>query len=58
MSAPLGGILSRVSSIPPNLSELVRASDGVTHWARDDKARTELGYSGRSLEAGLADLVG
>lgn len=58
LGAPLGGLLSRISSVPPNLGELVRASDGVTYWARDDKARTELGYVGRDLEAGLADLVG
>lgn len=57
MGAPLGGILSRFCRVPPNLSELVRASDGVTYWATDEKARAELGYSGRDLEAGLADLV-
>lgn len=57
MGAPLGGLLSRISSIPPNLAELSRACDGVTYWASDEKARSGIGYSRRDLQAGLADLL-
>jgi hypothetical protein len=39
----------------PNLRELISASDGVTYWARDDKARRELGYAPRPLADGLRD---
>jgi nucleoside-diphosphate-sugar epimerase len=42
---------------PPNLKELIKASDGVTYWASDDKARNELGYSPRTLGVGLPDVV-
>jgi len=42
---------------PPNLRELVRASDGVTYWASDAKARRELGYAPRRLAVGVPDLV-
>jgi dihydroflavonol-4-reductase len=36
-----------------DLGELVSASAGVTYWATDAKARTELGYAPRDLESGL-----
>ena len=42
---------------PPNLKELIKASDGVTYWARDDKARNELGYKPRTLDVGLPDVA-
>jgi dihydroflavonol-4-reductase len=45
--APLGGALGL------NVREFVSASDGVTYWGRDDKARRELGYAPRSLAEGL-----
>lgn len=43
--------------LTPNLRELIAASDGVTYWATDAKARSDLGYAPRSLDAGLADLA-
>ena len=52
-SLPLGPLISRAMGLPSNLRELVKASDGVTYWATDDKARRELGYSPRSLDEGL-----
>ncbi|MGH2749686.1 MAG: NAD-dependent epimerase/dehydratase family protein [Actinomycetota bacterium] len=52
-SLPLSPLVSKVMGLPPNIAELVDASDGVTYWASDDKARRELGYSPRSLEEGL-----
>lgn len=57
MGIPFGPLIGRAMGFPPNLGELVRASDGVTYWARDDKARRELGYSSRGLEAGLRDTL-
>jgi nucleoside-diphosphate-sugar epimerase len=55
--APVGPLLSPLLGQPPNLRELVSASHDVTYWATDEKARRELGYSPRGLEAGLSDLV-
>lgn len=49
--------LAPLMGFPPNLKELVKASDGVTYWASDEKARRELGYAPRSLEVGLRDLA-
>jgi nucleoside-diphosphate-sugar epimerase len=46
-----------VLGFPPNFGELISASDGVTYWARHDKAVRELGYSPRPLEQGLRDLL-
>jgi hypothetical protein len=39
--------------LPPNLREMIRAADGVTYWATDEKARRELGYAPRDLETGM-----
>ncbi len=47
-----------VGRIGPNLGELVSASAGVTYWATDAKARTELGYATRDLERGLTEVFG
>ena len=49
--------LGPLMGFPPNLRELIKASDGVTYWATDAKARTELGYSPRTLDVGLPDVV-
>lgn len=40
-----------------NLAELIAASDGVTYWATDAKARLELGHAPRPLDQGLAELA-
>lgn len=42
-----------VRRVGPDLAEIVSASAGVTYWATDAKARRELGYAPRDLEAGL-----
>ena len=55
--SPLGGIIGPAMGFPKNMSELISSSDGVTFWARDDKARAELGYAPRDLEQGLRDLL-
>jgi nucleoside-diphosphate-sugar epimerase len=53
MSIPLAPVVTRVLGVPPNLRELVSVADGVTYWASDSKARADLGYAPRDLEAGL-----
>lgn len=50
---PLGPLVGRLMGLPPNLRELISTSDGVTFWARQDKAVAELGFAPRGLEAGL-----
>jgi dihydroflavonol-4-reductase len=53
LSAPLGPLVGPALGFPPNLSEAIRVSNGVTYFANDDKARRELGYSPRGLDEGL-----
>lgn len=53
--APLGPALEPLG-LPPNLREVVSASDDVTYWAADARTRVELGYQSRALEDGLLDL--
>jgi nucleoside-diphosphate-sugar epimerase len=53
MAIPIGPLVGRAMGFPPNLRELVRTSDGVTFWAKDDKARRELGYAPRDMDTGL-----
>ena len=57
LAAPAGPLLGKAMGFPPNFRELVSASDGVTYWAKDDKARGELGYSPRDLETGLRETL-
>lgn len=51
--APAGPLVGKLMGMAPNMRELISASDGVTYWAKDDKARTRLGYAPRDLETGL-----
>jgi nucleoside-diphosphate-sugar epimerase len=53
VSAPFGRVVGPALGFPPNLRELVKVSNGVTYWARDDKARRELGFAPRDLDTGL-----
>ena len=57
MSAPAGPLLGKAMGFPPNFKELISASDGVTYWAKDDKARSKLGYSPRDLDTGLRETM-
>jgi dihydroflavonol-4-reductase len=57
LAAPAGPVLGKAMGFPPNFKELISASDGVTYWAKDDKARSELGYSPRDLETGLRETL-
>jgi dihydroflavonol-4-reductase len=57
LAAPAGPVLGKLMGFPPNFKELISASDGVTYWAKDDKARRELGYAPRDLDAGLRETL-
>jgi dihydroflavonol-4-reductase len=57
LSAPLGPVVGPALGFPPNLGETIRAAHNVTYWAKDDKARRELGYSPRDLESGLRETL-
>jgi dihydroflavonol-4-reductase len=54
---PFQRLVTGPMGLPPNLREIVSASDGVTYWASHDRADQELGYAPRGLEQGLADLL-
>lgn len=58
MSAPLGPVIGPAMGFPPNMKELITAANGVTYWAKDDKARSELGHTSRSLDEGLRLTLG
>ena len=55
--APFGRLVGPVLGFPPNLRELITSSDGVTFWARSDRAQSELGWTYRSLDEGLATVA-
>src|SRR4051794_41093022 len=55
--APLGPVIGPAMGFPPTLRELISASAGVTYWAKDDKARRELGFQPRGLDEGLRDTI-
>ncbi len=44
--------------VRPGLREVVTSTKGVTFWTNDARAKSELGYSSRALEAGLRDTYG
>jgi len=52
LATPFGPLLGL------SVSDLVSASDGVTYWGRDNKARRELGYAPRDLVTGLREAFG
>ncbi|MEA2351327.1 MAG: hypothetical protein QOG86_2268 [Thermoleophilaceae bacterium] len=52
-AVPIGPLVGKLMGFPPNLKELIAVSDGVTYWAKDDKARERLGYAPRDLDTGL-----
>jgi len=56
--APLAPRLGPLLGIAPNLRETIASSDGVTYWATDAKARSELGYAPRSLAEGMSQTFG
>jgi dihydroflavonol-4-reductase len=54
---PIGPVVGKLMGHPPNLRELISSADGVTFWARHDRAMAELGYAPRGLEDGLRDML-
>lgn len=54
---PLGPLFGKLMGQGPNLAELISTADGVTLWARHDKATSELGYQPRPLASGLRDTL-
>jgi dihydroflavonol-4-reductase len=54
---PIGPLVGKVMGQPPNLRELISSADGVTFWAKHDKATRELGYEPRGLEQGIHDML-
>jgi hypothetical protein len=57
MLTPIGPLVGKMMGQPPNLRELISSADGVTFWAKHDKAMAELGYSPRGLETGLRETL-
>jgi len=57
LMTPAGPLVGKIMGQPPNLRELISSADGVTFWARHDKAMSELGFSPRGLEQGLRDTL-
>jgi dihydroflavonol-4-reductase len=54
---PVGRWVGPMMNLPPNFREMISAAHKVTYLARDDKARQELGYSPRDLDAGLRETI-
>ncbi|MGI9020728.1 MAG: NAD-dependent epimerase/dehydratase family protein [Solirubrobacterales bacterium] len=52
---PVGPLVGKMMGQPPNLRELISSADGVTFWAKHDKAIAELEYAPRNLEQGLRE---
>jgi nucleoside-diphosphate-sugar epimerase len=55
---PVGPLVGKAMGAPPNLRELISSADGVTFWASDDKARSQLGYTPRDLATGMGQVFG
>ena len=53
--APAAGVLNNVVSMPSMFSEEATEIVGATYMARADKARTELGWQPRPLQAGMLE---
>jgi nucleoside-diphosphate-sugar epimerase len=54
---PMGPLVGKLMGQPPNLRELISSADGVTFWAKQDKAVAELGFAPRDLETGLRETL-
>ncbi len=57
MAIPFGPVVGRMLGLQPNLRELIRGAEGVTYWAKADKAGRELGWKARDLETGLKETL-
>ena len=52
---PVSRWIGPAMGLPPNFREMISAAHNVTYWAKDDKARRELGYQPRDLDTGLRE---
>jgi nucleoside-diphosphate-sugar epimerase len=57
LMTPLGPMVGKLLGQPPNLRELISSADGVTFWAKQDKAVAELGFAPRDLNTGVRDML-
>lgn len=57
MLTPIGPLVGKMMGQPPNLRELISSADGVTFWAKHEKASRELGYAPRGMEQGLRETL-
>jgi dihydroflavonol-4-reductase len=55
--SPVSRWVGPMMDLPPNFREMISAAHNVTYWAKDDKARQELGYSPRDLDTGLRETI-
>ena len=51
-------LLRLAGRLVPGMREVVSSADGVTFWATDAKARSELGTHPRGLRDGMRDTFG
>jgi dihydroflavonol-4-reductase len=56
-AVPAGPLIGKAMGTGPNLRELITTGSGATYWATDAKARKELGYTARDLEAGIRETL-
>jgi nucleoside-diphosphate-sugar epimerase len=54
---PIGPLVGKAMSQPPNLREMISSADGVTFWASHEKATRELGYAPRGMDEGLRQML-
>ena len=54
---PVSRWVGPAMGLPPNFREMISAAHNVTYWAKDDKARRELGYAPRDLDTGLRETI-
>ncbi len=57
LMTPLGPLVGKIMGQPPNLRELISSADGVTFWAKQDKAVAQLGFAPRDLETGIRETL-
>jgi dihydroflavonol-4-reductase len=57
LAIPIGPVVGKLMGFPPNLSELIKTSDGVTFWMTDQKARSELGFAPRDFDTAMRQTV-
>ncbi len=55
LAVPFGEAAADLVGLPPNLAEVLKASDGVTYWSSHAKATAEFGYNPRALATGAVD---